>query len=98
MPDQRYRFIHFVEVPGRRTPTWSCRSNSAGTEIGKVRLYAPWRQLCFFPDPAIVLSEDCLADIGEFLRRIGRKANREGDDVASNRLAPTPLNLGGGPR
>jgi hypothetical protein len=52
--------------------------------LGFVEWYKPWRQWVFQADISAVFSEDCLADISDFLLQLNRRG------APSKTKEPTP--------
>ena len=67
-----YKFIAFEEVyqPNRKTKTYFCMNKRSSTVLGVVKWYGHWRQYCYFSEPNIVYSADCLADIQHFIGQL----------------------------
>ncbi len=62
------KFIEFVkgeEEFGR--PTYSIRNLKSGAELGQVGWYPPWNRYAVHFEDMSVWSDDCLADVREFL-------------------------------
>jgi hypothetical protein len=69
----RFRYVIFVEsekAPSRKTRRWVCASTQHGGKLGTVCWHNAWRQYVFMPNEACLFSEDCLKDIGQFLREV----------------------------
>jgi hypothetical protein len=45
----------------KKTPEFGVKSG--GMTLGKIKWYAPWRRLCFFPGPGSVYDAACLEEI-----------------------------------
>jgi len=69
-----YKHIHFEDVsyiyPKKKTKTFTCLNNIAGTHLGDVQWNSPWRQYCFLTNDNILLAKSCLDDIGDFLNQL----------------------------
>lgn len=65
----RYRFIHFEQTI--MNGFWNCVNNKHKTVLGVVSYYKPWKQFVFnAEDPSDIFSQDCLADIIDFMKQL----------------------------
>lgn len=60
------QFLLQPRDPKKKTLTWVV-VDLAGSGIGVVKWYAPWRRYCFFPDLNTVFEEKCLNEISDFI-------------------------------
>lgn len=71
MPQKtKYKYIYFEKNP--HDNTWWCVDTKDDSYIGWVDYYERWKQFCFYPQPATVLSQDCLEDIIDFIKQLRR--------------------------
>jgi hypothetical protein len=67
---KRCEYIQFREIiVPTKTKRWEIISKSSGFRLGIIKLYAPWRQYCFFPERMTIWNKDCLEDIHGFLKQ-----------------------------
>lgn len=62
MPESYLRFARH-ELGGRKTPIVYVCSKRTGAALGQIRWYGPWRQFCFYPEPATIFNKGCMVEI-----------------------------------
>lgn len=63
----RFEYIHFCPVEGSGRSRWLCYNNRAGSLLGDVIWYHPWRCYNFQPSASAEFSSSCLRDIAAFM-------------------------------
>lgn len=65
------KFIRFDKEPEDHEgkPVFSIVNKRAGDPLGQVFWYGPWRQWCCRFSEDSVWSQDCLADVREFIQQ-----------------------------
>ena len=68
----KYKYIFFEEDRKfDNKPLYICRNNKSKSELAMIFYYATWKQYCFTQSGSdIVLSQDCLLDIADFLKQL----------------------------
>lgn len=59
------KYLRFVRADpaDRKTPIVTVLSKSGGYPLGRISWHSPWRQFCFYPEPACVFNTECMRDI-----------------------------------
>lgn len=67
----RYKHINFQT----RLDVWHCCANRTGDVLGFLEWNSRWKQFEFVPKENTGFTQDCLADIADFIRQLetGRK-------------------------
>ena len=67
----KYRFIHFVETTwGDKIKSYHCYNNKSQTKLGLIEYYTTWKQYVFESYAGNIFSQDCLADIIDFMKQL----------------------------
>ena len=65
------RFLFFKDIGyyrvGGKTKEYRISTKDGGIYLGSVHWYNKWRRYCFFPAPVIVLEQECMRDIADFV-------------------------------
>jgi len=62
------QYIQFITVePAFGHPSFSIRNKRSGTELGQIGWYPAWKQFTVHFNEMTIWSEDCLADVREFI-------------------------------
>ena len=70
----KYKYIHFEQTI--LNDVWNCINNRHHVPLGVVSYYKPWKQFVFnAEDSADIFSIDCLEDIIDFMKQLGKDAN-----------------------
>ena len=60
---------YYLTKQGKRTNVWHVMTKYDILCLGEIRWLSRWRTYAFFPSPDIVLEDDCLFDIANFIKR-----------------------------
>lgn len=60
--DSKYLEFVRLDLAGRKTPIVTVHSRREAL-LGTIRWYGPWRQFCFYPEPATIFNVGCMNDI-----------------------------------
>ncbi|MFA5187516.1 MAG: hypothetical protein WC551_13635 [Patescibacteria group bacterium] len=66
------KYIKFDEVIPHPGGMWEICEKRMGYRLGGIEWYAPWRRYVASFSENSVWSEDCLADVIEFMRGLGK--------------------------
>ena len=66
------KFIEFDEIMPHPEGIWLIRNKRSKDILGHIEWYAPWRQYVTSFSESSVWSQDCLADISEFIKATHR--------------------------
>jgi hypothetical protein len=61
------KFIEFDEVMPHPEGVWVIRNKRSRDILGRIEWYARWRQYVAIFSEDVVWSQDCLADVSEFI-------------------------------
>jgi hypothetical protein len=62
------KFIEFQEVMPHPGGVWLIRNKRSQDVLGQIEWYAQWRQYVAIFQESAVWSQDCLADVREFMK------------------------------
>ena len=66
----RYKYINFVKIGDAE---WWCHNNKSNVLLGKTGFNLRWKCFEFYPQPDIAFTDDCLADIIDFMKQLEQK-------------------------
>lgn len=67
----KFKIVYFELIEKKeRTSVWGCYKNAGSTLMGVVRWEDAWRQYCFYPEPDIVFSADCMEEVSWFIKNL----------------------------
>lgn len=64
------KYIEFDEVMPPPNGVWVIRNKKSNVRLGRIERYARWRQYVAIFSDCTVWSQDCLADVSEFIRSV----------------------------
>lgn len=73
----KYKYIHFKALPVSegmtikgQTHIWHCFANKDKTTLGNFHYNFQWKQWEFWPNYSTAFTNDCLADIIDFMKQL----------------------------
>lgn len=65
----KYMVFQEVRPLGAVKSQWVVGNRKSEACLGIIKWYAPWRCWCFFPEPDVVFSADCMEEILKVVRK-----------------------------
>ena len=69
----KYKHIHFVKADTallEEEPSWRCKNNRSGAQLGIVEAYREWDKYVFEPTANCAFDTSCLQDIIHFMGQL----------------------------
>ena len=80
-----YKYIKFVLIEHKpKTDVYEIASNHKTSTLGEIRWNSQWRQYVFHPYYDCIFSKDCLSDIIDFIKKLGKERILKAGQIDKN--------------